>query len=563
MYFFCLRWDVVHGAVVPGAVDCRVRVIYNERKRNGFFRSARDCYCRHCVMSVACVVLRHHFTLFERFYAYFHEHSVAWLLITFLRSALCLCYLRYCFRMNTESPISQEISDNTHFGKIVATLGPASESEEGIASLVKAGVDVFRLNFSHATGDEQGARIEKIRALEKRIGRPIGILADLQGPKLRIGEVSGGGGVSVQTGDVFMFRLQEVVGNEKEASLPHPEIFKAAKVGMDILVDDGRLQFRVTEVSEDVLKTEIITGGIIKTNYKGVNIPTVQLPVSAMTEKDKVDLQFAVSQGVDWIALSFVQRPGDIQEAKKLIGDEATGIIAKIEKPSALECLEEIVAEVDGIMVARGDLGIEIPPEDVPRAQTRMIALCREVGKPVIVATHMLDSMISSPNPTRAEVSDVANAVYGGADAVMLSAETAIGDHPACVAAMMRRIVRKTVTDPNFFNVVNCFDVDMPHCSHDVAVVDVLCADAEKEKVDAVAIRLFETQDVEKVACYARRRVRFPLFVAGESAQAVRKSLLFWGVSGVILPEADSDVAEEVRKAGLMSEKGVVHVGKE
>ena len=465
--------------------------------------------------------------------------------------------------MNTNfSAISDAVSEDVHFGKIIATLGPVSESSEGIASLVDAGVDVFRLNFSHAVDEEQGGRIERIRALEGRIGRPLGILADLQGPKLRVGEFFDEGGVSLQSGDTFTFRLEEIVGNEREVSLMHPEIFEAAEVGMDILVDDGRLCFRVEGVSKDTLKTTVVTGGVLK-QRKGVNIPKVHLPISAVTEKDRVDLQFAVSRGVDWIALSFVQHPDDVRQAKELISGKV-GIIAKIEKPSALEHLEDIVSEVDGIMVARGDLGVEILPEDVPRAQRRMIALCRQVGKPVIVATHMLDSMVSSPHPTRAEVSDVANAMYDGADAVMLSEETAMGDYPDQAVGMMRRIVRKTVTDPKFFDAVNSFGIDtVSHCLHDADIVDSLCERAGKERAAAITIRLSGSDDLQKIACYARRRVEFPLFVVTDDVRLARKATLLWGVTGVVLPKesADTDLAEKIREGGFVSKEGVVYTG--
>ena len=331
----------------------------------------------------------------------------------------------------------------------MATLGPASESKEGITALIEVGANVFRLNFSHGSHEEHGQRIKHIRSIEEQIKKPIGIVADLQGPKLRIGTFAEEEGVILQSGAPFSFHLQERTGDEQGVSLMHPEIFKAAEVGMDILVDDGRLQFRVDVVNDETLETTIITGGRIK-QKKGVNIPTVQLPIDAVTEKDKQDLAFALSQKVDWIALSFVQRPEDIQMARKMVGD-AAGIIAKIEKPSAVECIEKIIDEVDAIMVARGDLGVEIPPEEVPNVQKRIIKLCRQAGKPVIVATHMLDSMVDSPYPTRAEVSDVANAIYDGSDAVMLSAETAAGEYPSESVKMMRRIVHRAVSDSEFF----------------------------------------------------------------------------------------------------------------
>ena len=464
------------------------------------------------------------------------------------------------FIMNNDSAIHKAITGKVHFGKIVATVGPASESKEGITSLYEAGVDVFRLNFSHGSHEEQGARTKHIRALEKQVERPLGIVADLQGPKLRIGDFSDEGEeVPLTAGDTFTFHLDKIVGTKEGVSLMHPEIFEAAKIGMDIMVDDGRLRFQVEEISENALKTKIITGGIIK-RRKGVNIPKVHLPISAVTEKDKEDLLFSLSIGVDWIALSFVQRPEDVRQAKELIKGKA-GIIAKIEKPSALENLEEIIAEVDGIMVARGDLGVEIPPEDVPGAQKQMIALCRLAGKPVIVATHMLDSMITSPYPTRAEVSDVANAMYDGADAVMLSAETAAGDDPPRAVTMMRRIVRKTVTSANFFDVVQRLDLGMSLCTEGSPIIDALYEGAGEEKAAAIAIKVTNLDELRRVACYARRRCRFPLFVVTTNKQVVRQAVLLWGIAGVLLSDDNDDPAEKIYKAGFVGREGVIYTG--
>lgn len=445
-----------------------------------------------------------------------------------------------------------------HFGKIVATLGPASESEEGILSLIGAGVDVFRLNFSHGSHTEQGQRTARIRALEKRAGRPIGIIADLQGPKLRVGEFADTEGSSLSAGDSFLFRLEESVGDGKGVSLMHPEIFKAAKVGMDILVDDGRLCFRVDAVHDTVLETTVITGGVIK-RRKGVNIPTVQLPIDAITEKDKEDLAFSLSQGVDWVALSFVQRPEDVRQARDLVGDRA-GIIAKIEKPSALECIEDIIREVDVIMVARGDLGVEVPPEDVPSAQKRMIALCRQAGKPVIVATHMLDSMVDSPYPTRAEVSDVANALYDGTDAVMLSAETAAGSYVTESVAMMRRIVRRTVSDPEFFNTVGQPEPAASHCAFD-SDVSAAYEGAKRKNASAIAVCYSDVQGW--AACYSRKRYDLPLFGVTPDEQSARRLALFWGVTGVCTtgafePGDDAVLARIIRERGLLNDTDTI-----
>ena len=312
----------------------------------------------------------------------------------------------------------------------------------------------------------------------------------------------------------------------------HPEIFKAAEVGMDILVDDGRLRFRVDAVNDETLETTIITGGRMK-QKKGVNIPGVQLPIDAVTEKDKKDMTFVLSQGVDWIALSFVQRPEDVRKAREMIGDKAS-IIAKIEKPSAVEYIEDIIKEVDAIMVARGDLGVEIPPEEVPNAQKRIIKLCRQAGKPVIVATHMLDSMVDSPYPTRAEVSDVANAIYDGSDAVMLSAETAAGDYPSESVKMMRRIVRQAVSDSEFFTAEKQIDFTAIHCNSDTAIIAAQKAIQEKDPA-AVAIT---APSFTAVMCYARERYRYPMIAVTTDQKLARHLALVWGITPVYTQNA-------------------------
>ena len=321
------------------------------------------------------------------------------------------------------------------------------------------------------------------------------------------------------------------------------------------LVDDGRLQFQVTAVSDEVLETTVITGGRIK-QKKGVNIPTVQLPVGALTAKDEKDMKFILSQEVDWIALSFVQRPEDVQQARDMINEinDAVGIIAKIEKPSAVEHIEEIIAVVDGIMVARGDLGVEIPPEEVPSTQKKIIRLCRQVGKPVIVATHMLDSMIVAPRPTRAEVADVANAIYDGTDAVMLSAETAAGDYPTESVEMMRKIVRRSVTDSEFFTAEKEINLTALRCDTDPTIADAQKIIAVQKKMQGkkpIAIAV-TASSVDHVMCYARERYRHPLIVLTEDQHLARRLTLAWGVSpvyisGIATQESD-DVEITVKK---------------
>ena len=300
--------------------------------------------------------------------------------------------------------------------KIVATLGPASATRETIEALFRAGADVFRLNFSHGSHEDHAARFEVIRSIERDLGRPVSVLLDLQGPKLRVGTFANGP-ISLKAGDPFRFDLQrDRPGDQQRVPLPHPEIFAALTEGTDLLVDDGRVRLRVEHFGTDFADMRVINGGTVS-DRKGVNVPGVVLPMSAITEKDRRDLQFGLTLDIDWVAVSFVQRAEDVREIKQLVQGRA-GICAKIEKPAAIAALEEIVAESDSIMVGRGDLGVEMPAEQIPAIQKRIVRACRKAGKPVIVATQMLESMVSAPVPTRAEASDVATAIYDGVDAV-------------------------------------------------------------------------------------------------------------------------------------------------
>ncbi|HKR19977.1 MAG TPA: pyruvate kinase, partial [Stellaceae bacterium] len=333
--------------------------------------------------------------------------------------------------------------------KIVATLGPATATPEKIAALFEAGVDVFRLNFSHGVQADHKARLDIVRALEKTTDRPIGIMADLQGPKLRVGTFAGGR-VRLADGAAFRLDLDKAPGDAQRASLPHPEVFAALTPETDLLLDDGNIRLRVEKCDKDYAQTRVINGGNLS-DRKGVNVPNAVLPLSPLTAKDRADLAFALDMGADWIALSFVQRPEDVAEARKLIGNRA-GVLVKLEKPAAITKLTEIIELSDSVMVARGDLGVEMPPEDVPPLQRRIVGACRAAGKPVIVATQMLESMVRVPVPTRAEASDVATAVYEGADAVMLSAESASGEYPVEAVKMMDRIIRRVQADPAYFS---------------------------------------------------------------------------------------------------------------
>ncbi|MCC2655159.1 MAG: pyk [Panacagrimonas sp.] len=334
----------------------------------------------------------------------------------------------------------------TRNAKIVATLGPSSSDRAMIQSLFEAGADVFRLNFSHGTHEDHRARFDIIRDLERESGRPIGVLLDLQGPKLRIGSFAGGP-VQLRAGDPFRFDLQaDVPGDTSRIALPHPEIFAALEPGTDLLLDDGRIRMKVDRCVADFAETTVVVGGALS-DRKGVNVPGVVVPLSAMTPKDRRDLAFGLTLGVDWIALSFVQRVEDIVELRGLVGDNV-GIVAKLEKPAAIQALDAIVQAADAVMVARGDLGVEMPPEQVPGIQKRIIRCCRQHGRPVIIATQMLESMVAAPVPTRAEASDVANAIYDGADAVMLSAESASGKYPRQAVSVMNSVIEQTEEDP-------------------------------------------------------------------------------------------------------------------
>src|SRR5688572_20901512 len=336
--------------------------------------------------------------------------------------------------------------------KIIATLGPASDTPEMIARLFEAGADVFRLNLSHLPKERLKERVAVIRAVEARFNRPIGILADLQGPKLRVGSFSGDSAV-LKAGQTFTFDADDASGDAKRVHLPHPEILYSLEPGHTVLIDDGKLRLRVKEVRRGRAVTTVEVAGKIS-NRKGVSLPDTTIPVAAMTEKDRSDLEAALDAGVDWVALSFVQRPDDVAEVRKVARGKAL-VMAKLEKPQAVTRLDEIIEVSDALMVARGDLGVEMPLEKVPGLQKRITRAARRLGKPVVVATQMLESMITTPVPTRAEVSDVATAVFEGADAVMLSAESASGKFPAESVATMNRIAEEVERDALHRTIIN------------------------------------------------------------------------------------------------------------
>ena len=421
--------------------------------------------------------------------------------------------------------------------KIVATLGPASADRETIQALFEAGADVFRLNFSHGTHADHKQRLDTIRAIERDAGRPIGVLLDLQGPKLRLGTFANGP-VVLAEGDAFRLDLnREQPGDQSRAPMPHPEIFNALEVGTDLLVDDGRVRLRVERCGADFADTRVIAGGTVS-DRKGVNVPDVVLPLSALTEKDRADLTYGLTLGIDWIALSFVQRPEDIVEIKAIVKGRA-GIVAKLEKPAAIASLEAIVAESDAIMVARGDLGVEMPPEQVPAIQKRIVRACRKAGKPVIVATQMLESMVTAPVPTRAEASDVATAIYDGADAVMLSAESASGKYPIEAVRMMSSIIAQTEADPYYREAINTAQTThspVPSDAIGVAVRGV----ADLLKVSAVVAY---TSSGYSALRMARERPQAPIMGMTPRLAVARQLALAWGVYPVLCHEV-MDVLE-------------------
>ena len=415
--------------------------------------------------------------------------------------------------------------------KIIATLGPASADRQTLAQLFEAGADVFRINMSHASHDGMRERIAMIRSLEEEVGRPIGILVDLQGPKLRVGEFLNGV-ESLRRGDSFTLDSDPTPGGPTRVYLPHPEILASLEPGHRVLIDDGKVLLRVAEASPGRADCIVEVPGKIS-NKKGVSLPDTTLPTSAMTPKDRADLDAALEENIDWIALSFVQRPEDVVEVKRIAGSRAS-IMAKIEKPQAIARLEEILAVSDALMVARGDLGVEMPLERVPGLQKSITRMARRVGKPVVVATQMLESMITTPVPTRAEVSDVATAVFEGADAIMLSAESASGQYPREAVATMNRIAETVESEPIY-----------------PSIIDAQRATPEATGADAIAGATRDVADIlgAKVICawttsgstglrIARERPRSSILALTPIPEVARRLALVWGVHAVVTDDA-------------------------
>ena len=418
--------------------------------------------------------------------------------------------------------------------KIVATLGPASSSPEMIRGLFEAGADVFRLNFSHGTHEDHKKRYDLIRAIERDTGRPIGVLADLQGPKLRLGTFSEGR-VTLKTGDAFDIDLDGDPGDQQRVSLPHPEIFQALYPGVQLLLDDGKVRLEVEACSQRQARTKVLVGGALS-DRKGVSVVGAVLPLSALTAKDRVDLSYALELGVDWVALSFVQRPEDVEEIRGIVAGRA-GVMSKLEKPSAVEHLDAIVALSDAVMVARGDLGVEMPPEEVPPIQRRIIRACRQAGKPSIVATQMLESIIQVPTPTRAEASDVASAIYHGADAVMLSAESASGQFPLESVSMMNRIITVVENDRGYYQPMTVAARPQPAAT----IPGAICLSIrEVTRLLPIAAVVTYTSSGSSSLRASRERPATSILSMADSAETARRLTLAWGVHSIQVPAIKS-----------------------
>jgi len=438
--------------------------------------------------------------------------------------------------------------------KILATLGPASSDKETLVNLFAAGADVFRINMSHASHDVMRQLVTTIREIESEQARPIGILVDLQGPKLRLGAFAAHT-VNIAAGKTFVLDSDATPGNADRVQLPHPEILAALKPGHRLLLDDGKVRLRVTEATSAKAVTIVEVGGTLS-DRKGINVPDTTLLVSALTAKDRSDLEAALNAGVDWIALSFIQRPDDLAEVRKVARGRA-GVLAKIEKPQAVERLADIIEHADALMVARGDLGVELPVERVPGIQKQITRAARRAGKPVVVATQMLESMITSPVPTRAEVSDVANAVFEGADAIMLSAESAAGAYPVEAVATMDRVAREVERDPNY-----------------VAILRAQRTDPEPTAADAIsaaARQIAETLNLAAVCCFtasgttamraARERPQTPIVALSPVIATARRLAIVWGLHCVFGDEPPSLEGMIDRACAVASQEGFAAPG--
>lgn len=435
--------------------------------------------------------------------------------------------------------------------KIVATLGPASSTPEMVRALFEAGADIFRMNFSHGTHEDHKKRLDIIRAVEKDVGRPIGVFADLQGPKLRLGTFKDGF-IDIEKGMRITLDSDPTPGTQQRVYLPHPEILEVLVEGADVLLDDGKVHLHVVKKGKDFVETEVIAGKRLS-DRKGVNLPNVLLKVSVLTDKDRRDLEAAIAMGVEWIALSFVQTPQDVAEARKLIDGRAK-VMVKLEKPSAIAQLEPIIDLADAVMLARGDLGVEIPAEKVPSVQKRVVRHCRQAGKPVIIATQMLESMISSPMPTRAEVSDVANAVFDGADAIMLSAESAVGQYPVEAIQMMDKIAIEVEHDPIYEPMLYATQTEPQPTGAD-AIAAAASAIADTVKLGAIVCYTATGSTVLRVT---RERPGIPVIGLTPIESTARRLSLVWGVQTILTGDPEN-LSHMVRKACRIAfEEGLV-----
>lgn len=425
--------------------------------------------------------------------------------------------------------------------KIVATLGPASSTHEMVRALFAAGADIFRMNFSHGTHEDHKKRLDIIRAVEKEVGRPIGVFADLQGPKLRLGTFKDGF-VDIEKGMRITLDSDPTPGTQQRVYLPHPEILDVLVEGADVLLDDGKVHLHVVKKGKDFVETEVIAGKRLS-DRKGVNLPNVLLKVSVLTDKDRRDLEAAIAMGVEWIALSFVQTPQDVAEARKLIDGRAK-VMVKLEKPSAIAQLEPIIDLADAVMLARGDLGVEIPAEKVPSVQKRVVRHCRQAGKPVIIATQMLESMISSPRPTRAEASDVATAIYDGADAIMLSAETASGEYPLEAVSIMDRIAADVEVDDLYRKIMDAEHPD-PESTPSDAITSA--ASDVATTIGAAAIVNYTTSGSTTLRT-ARERPTVTIMSLTPNLHVARRMQLSYGVYPVQTEDVDN-FGDMVKKA--------------
>jgi pyruvate kinase len=438
--------------------------------------------------------------------------------------------------------------------RIVATLGPASRAPEKVVELAVAGVDVFRLNFSHGDLAEHAAAIAAVRAAEKRVNRPLAVLADLQGPKFRLG-LFATGEIHIHPGQTLRLDTDPAPGDRRRVSFPHPEVLRALQAGSILLVDDGKVQLRVTKPGVESAHAEVVTGESLS-DRKGVAAPGITIPTAALTAKDRADLDFALREGVDWVALSFVQSAADMAELRQLVAGRAA-ILAKVEKPAALRNLEAILDASDGLMVARGDLGVELAPEEVPVAQKTIVRAARRRGAPVIIATQMLDSMTTNPQPTRAETSDVANGVYEGADALMLSGETAVGVWPREAVAMMDAIIRRVEADPLWRGLMRA-----EHGEDDDEDVDALIAAATRAaEARSTACLVAYTTTGATAKRLARERPGHPILAIAPEIVVARRLGLVWGLEPRVASQPRGVAAMTDEAAHMASDLGLAASG--